>query len=114
MEYGLADEPSEPQLAFHRLQVKVTEKEEALRVATIEVGTLLALLDIERQSSTSSPSMGRELVHLRHLYNILREVARDPGFNAVGLLHTHLSDDLILHTSFGMLCRAVLDHLGHV
>ena len=46
LEYGLADEPSEPQLAFCRLQAKVVEKEEALRVATVEVGTLQALLGL--------------------------------------------------------------------
>ena len=40
LEYGLAVEPSEPQLAFRRLQAEVAEKEEALRVATVEVGTL--------------------------------------------------------------------------
>jgi len=40
LEYGLAVEPSEPQLAFRRLQDEVAEKEEALRVANAEVGTL--------------------------------------------------------------------------
>ena len=48
LEYGLIDEPSEPQLAFHRLQAEVAEKEKALRVATAEVGTLQALLDTNR------------------------------------------------------------------
>ena len=33
-EYGPANEPSEPQLAFCHLQAEVAEKEEALRVAT--------------------------------------------------------------------------------
>ena len=46
LEYGQADEPSKPQLAFCRLQAKVVEKEEALRVATVEVGTLQALLGL--------------------------------------------------------------------
>ena len=64
LEYGLVDEPSEPQLAFHCLQAKVAEKEKALRFATIDVGILQALLDIERQGCTSSPSMERELIHL--------------------------------------------------
>ena len=40
LDYRLADEPSEPQLAFCRLQAKVAEKYEALRVATAEIGTL--------------------------------------------------------------------------
>ena len=48
LEYGPTDEHSEPQLAFHRFQAEVVEKEEALRVATAEVGTLQALLVIKR------------------------------------------------------------------
>ena len=48
LEYGPIDEPSEPQLDFHRLQAEVAEKEKALRVATAEVGTLQALLDTKR------------------------------------------------------------------
>ena len=68
LEYGLADEPSEPQLAFHHLQDKVAEKEVALRVATTEISTLQVQLDIERQGYTSSPNMERELVRLRHSY----------------------------------------------
>ena len=41
MEYGReGDEPNEPQLAFCHLQTELVEREEALRVATIEVGTL--------------------------------------------------------------------------
>ena len=41
MEYGReGDKPSELQLAFHHLQTRLAEKEEALRVATTEVGTL--------------------------------------------------------------------------
>ena len=72
-------------MAFCCLQAKVAEKEEALRVSTIEVGTLQASLGIERQSSTLSPTLNRELVRLRHAYNRLSEVARDLGFNATGL-----------------------------
>ena len=90
LEYGLADEPSEPQLTFYRFQVEVVEKEEALTVATIEVGTLQALPDTERKGYTSSPSMERELVCLRHLYNRLREVTGDLGFDAIGLLRIHI------------------------
>ena len=41
------DEPSEPLLVFRRLQTKLAEREEALRVATAEVGTLRALLETE-------------------------------------------------------------------
>jgi len=48
LEYGSADESSEPQLAFRHLQAEVAEKEEALRVATAEVSNLLALLNMER------------------------------------------------------------------
>ena len=40
VEYTLANEPSEPKLAFRCLQAKVAEKEKALRVATTKVGTL--------------------------------------------------------------------------
>ena len=40
LEYGSVDESNEPQLAFHRLQAEAAEKEEALRVATIEISTL--------------------------------------------------------------------------
>ena len=69
-------------MAFRCLQAKVAEKEEALRVSTIEVGTLQASLGIERQSSTLSPTLERELIRLRHAYNILSEVARDLGFDA--------------------------------
>lgn len=46
--YGLADEPSEPQLAFCRLQAMVVEKEEALIVANAEISTLQVLLNTER------------------------------------------------------------------
>ena len=42
------------------------------------------------------------------------EIARDLGFDAAGLLHTRSIDDLILFTSFGRLCQAMSDHLGHV
>lgn len=34
------DEPNEPQLAFRRLQAKVAEKEEALRVSNVDINTL--------------------------------------------------------------------------
>ena len=114
LEYGPTDEHSEPQLAFHHFQAKVVEKEEALRVATAEVGTLQALLVIKRQGSTSSPNMERDLVQLRHSYGRLREIARDLGFDVVGLLRTHSSDDPILHTGFGVLHRPMADHLGYV
>ena len=40
LEYGPIDEPSELQLAFCHFQVKVVEKEEALRVTIAEVGTM--------------------------------------------------------------------------
>ena len=41
LDYGSADEPSEPQLAFHCLQVdEPSEPHEALRVAIAEVDTL--------------------------------------------------------------------------
>ena len=101
-------------MAFLHLQVEVDEKEEALRVATTEVGTLQALLDTKRKGCTSSPSMERELVRLRNLYGRLREIARDLGFDAAGLLCTHSSDDLILLISFGVLCKTVSDRLRHV
>ena len=85
-----------------------------MRVATAKVGTLQALLETERQSSTSDPTMERELVYLRHSHDRLRKVARVLGFNAAGLLRTHAQDDLILHTGFGRLCQAVSYRLGHV
>ena len=85
-----------------------------MRVATIEVGTLQALHDIERQGYTSSPSMERELVRLQHSYGRLREIARDLGFDAIGLLCTYSLDDLILLISFRRLCKVVSDCLGHV
>ena len=52
-----------------------------MRVTTTEVGTLQALLEIERQGSTSDSMMERELVHLQHSHDRLREVARDLGFD---------------------------------
>jgi len=52
LEYGPADEPSEPQLAFRHLQVEVAKKNEALRVATVEVGTCRLCL-IQRGRATS-------------------------------------------------------------
>ena len=92
----------------------LAERKEALRVVTAKMSTLQALLEIERQSSTSDPTMERELVCLRHSHDRLREVARDLGFDVAKLLHIHAQDDLILHTGFGRLCRAVFDCLGHV
>lgn len=62
LEYRSTNKPNEPQLAFHHLQAKVVEKEEALRVA--EISTLQVLLDKERQSCTLSPSLERELASL--------------------------------------------------
>ena len=85
-----------------------------MRVATAKVGTLQDLLDIERQGYTSSPNMEWELVCLQHSYGQLREIARDLGFDATGLLRNHSLDDPILLTSFWRLYKAVLDHLGHV
>ena len=58
--------------------------------------------------------MERELVRLRHSHGQLREISRVLGFDVVGLLHTHSSDDPIFLISFEMLCRAVLDRLGNV
>ena len=78
------------------------------------MSTLQAFLEIERQSSTLNPMMKTELVRLRHSHDRLREVARDLGFYAAGLLCTHAQDDPILLTSFGRLCQAVSDCLGHV
>ena len=86
----------------------------ALRVATIEVSALQALLEIERRSSTSNPTMKRELVRLRDLHDRLREVARDLGYDAIELLCTHAQDDPIFHTGFGRLSQAMYDCLGHV
>ena len=108
------DKSSELQLAFCYLQTELAEREEALRVATVEVGTLQALLGIERQGPTYDSMMERELVHLRHSHDRLRGVARGLGFDAVGLLCTHAHNDPILSTGFGRLCQVVFDHLGHV
>ena len=58
--------------------------------------------------------MERELVRLHHSYGQLSEIAKYLGFDALGLLHTHSSNDPILLTGFGVLCRAVVDYLGHV
>ena len=85
-----------------------------MRVTAAEIHTLQVLLDTERQSCTSSPSLERELVRLRHSYSRLSEITRDLGFNATWLLCIHSSDDLILLTCLGVLCRAVSDRLGHV
>ena len=108
------DEPSELQLAFHRLQAELAEREEALRVATTKVSTLQALLKTERQGYTSNSMMEKELVHLRHSDDRLRKIARNLGFDAAGLFHTHAHDDLILCTSFGRLCQDMSNRLGHV
>ena len=40
LEYGLADKPNKPQLAFCHLQAELPKKKKALRVAIAEVGTL--------------------------------------------------------------------------
>ena len=98
-------------MAFRHLQAELAEREKAIRVAIAEAGSLQALLDTEKEISTSSPTLERELVCLHHLHGRLREVA---NFGVAGLLHTHPSDDLILHSGFGMLFRAVSDHLCHV
>ena len=71
------------------------------------------MLETERQGSTSDSTMERELVHLRHSHNRLREVARDLGFDAARLLRTHAQDDPILRTGFRRLCQAVSNRLGH-
>ena len=105
MEYGReGDEPSEPHLAFRHLQTELAEREEALRVATAEVGTLQALLETERQGSNFDSTMERELVRLQHSHDRLREIARNLGFDAAGLLCTYAQDDSILHIGFGRLC----------
>ena len=90
-------------MAFRHLRTEQAEREEALKVATAEVGTLQALLGTER-----------ELVCLRHSYDRLKGVARDLGFDATGLLCAHAHDDPILCTGFARLCQAVSDRLGHV
>ena len=92
----------------------MTEREEALKVATTEVGTLQALLETERQGFISDSMMERELVHLQHSHEKLQEIARDLGFDVARILCTHALDDPILCTSFMRLCQAVSDHLGHV
>ena len=71
-------------MAFCRLHAGVAKKE-TLSVASAEVGTLQALLDIVRKSSTLSSALERELVGLRHAYIRLSEVARDSGFDAIGV-----------------------------
>ena len=101
-------------MALRHLQVEVAKKKEALRGATTKVGTLQALLDIDRQGCTSSPSMERELVRLRHSHGRLREIVRDLGFNAIGLLRTYSSDDPIHLIGFGRLYRAISNHLGRI
>ena len=65
IEYGRdGNNPSKPQLAFHCLQTELAEREEVLRVTTTEVDTLWALLETERQGSTSDFAMERGLVCL--------------------------------------------------
>ena len=101
-------------MAFHRLKAELAEREEALRVATAEISTLQALLETERQGYTSDSMMEKELVHLRHSDDRLREITRDLGFDASELFSTHAHDDPILCTSFGRLCQAVSNRLGHI
>ena len=114
LKYGSVDEPNEPQLTFCRLQAKVAEKGEAMRVATVEISILQVLLDTERQSCTSNANLEKELVFLQHSYSKLSDIARDLGFNAAGLLCTQSLDDPIHITGFGVLCRVMSDCLGHV
>ena len=61
------DEPSKPQLAFRRLQIELAEREEALRVATAEVGTLQALLETKRWALLLIPQWRESL----SVFNIL-------------------------------------------
>ena len=96
-------------MAFCRLQAELAKREEGLRVATTEVGTLQALLEIERQGSSSVSMMEKELVRLRHSHGRLKETTRDLGFDADRLLCTYADDDLILYIGFGRLCQAVCD-----
>ena len=90
-------------MAFCRLQTELAKEEEALRVGTVKVVTLWALLEFERYGFTSSSMMKRELVCLRYSHDKLREIARDLGFDAIGLLCTYAHDDPIFHTRFGRL-----------
>ena len=90
-------------MAFCRLQTELAKEEEALRVGTVKVVTLWALLEFERYGFTSSSMMKRELVCLRYSHDKLREIARDLGFDATRLLCTHAHDDPIFHTRFGRL-----------
>ena len=69
------------------------------------------MLETERQSSTSDPTMEKELVRLRHSHDKLREVARDLSFDAVGLLRSHAQDDSILLTGFKRQYQAMFDLL---
>ena len=90
MEYRReGDEPRESQRAFGRLQTKLAGREKALRVAIAKVGTLQALLETKRQSSTFNPTIERKLVRLRISHAKLKEVARDLGFDVAELLRTH-------------------------
>ena len=54
------------------------------------------------------------MVRLQHSHDRLKEVARDLGFDAVGLLHTHSQDGPIFRIGFRRLCQAMSDCLGHV
>ena len=72
MEQGQeGDKPSEPQLAFCRLQIELAEREEALRVVTVEVGTPQVLLETEKHGSTYNSTTERKLACLQHLYDKL-------------------------------------------
>ena len=69
-------------MAFCHHHARVAKKE-TLSVASAKVGTLQALLDIVRKSSTLSSALERELVRLQHAYIRFSEVARDLGFDAI-------------------------------
>ena len=76
-------------MSFCHLQTKLEEREEALRIAIIEVGTLQALLETERLGFTFDSMMERQPVLLWHSHDRLRDIARDLGFDVAGLLRTH-------------------------
>ena len=71
-------------------------------------------METKRQGSTSDSMMERDLVHLRHSHDKLREIAKDLGFDSARLLHTHAQDDPILGTGFRRLCQVVFDRLCNV
>ena len=54
------------------------------------------------------------MVRILHSHDRLREIARDLGFDAAGLLRTHAQANPILNIGFGRLCQAMSNHLGHV